>query len=109
MTEVRPLYYVGRPTEEARLALRAGKELLRVDWLVQPTEAKPGVEGPVIAFEDPGFFITSYARLTPPYTATRMAAALGELYGLEDPDHLTTGEDWLAGLIPGARLLEEEQ
>jgi hypothetical protein len=107
MTEVRPLYYVGTPTEGARLALRAGKDSLHVDWMIQPVEAKPGVEGPVLAFESPHFYIQSYAELTPPYTSVRMAIALRELYGLAPPDHLTTGETWLAQHLPGLRFVEE--
>lgn len=105
--EVRPLFYVGTPSEEARLALRKGKESLGVAWMVQPMEARPGVEGPVLAFEDPTFYVDAYAKLTQPYTAARMAAALRELYGLAEPDHLTTGEEWLGRFLPGIRFIEE--
>jgi hypothetical protein len=107
VTEVRPLYYVGTPTEEQRLALRAGKESLGVDWLVQPIQAKPGAEGPVLAFETPQFYVDSYAELTPPYTSARMAMALRELYGMVPPDHLTTGEEWLARYLPGIHFIGE--
>lgn len=95
-TEIRPLYYVGKPTDAARQALREGKELLGVHFLVQPTPVTDAVDQPVLAFEEPRFYVDAYALLTPPYTATRMAAALREIYGLVPPDHLTTGAEWLA-------------
>ena len=109
MTEVRPLYYVGIPTEEARLALRAGKESLQVDWMVKPMPYTGEEDGPVLAFEEPRFYIHTYAKLTPPYTSSRMAAALRELYGLAPPDHLMTGEQWLSGFfMGGVKFVEEE-
>ena len=96
---VRPLYYVGRPTEQQRIALRRGKELLGVDFMVMPEEAKPGVDAFVLAFEEPQFYIEKYAKLTPPYTPARMAKALSEVLGLEEPVHLTTGAELLSGWL----------
>jgi hypothetical protein len=92
---VRPLYYIGTPTEQQRLALRRGKDLLGVDFLVQPTPAKPGCDA-ALAFSEPEFYVHTYANLTPPYTPTRMASALSEVLGLKPPDHLTTGAQWLS-------------
>ncbi len=96
--EIFPLYYWGEPTEQQRIALRKGKELLGVDWLVQPIAVKRSGESPdlpVLCFEDPPYpFLSGYARLTPPYTAPRMAAALEEIY--QHGEHLSRPEEWLS-------------
>ncbi len=113
MTEVRPLYYYGDVPSEARDALRKGKELLGVDWLVQPTEVV--FDGPdhgvVMCFEEPFFcFLNGYVLLTPPYTPERMAAALREVYGITDGTYITTASDWLSEAFGAkVRLIIEEE
>lgn len=116
MTEVYPLYYYGEPTEEQRIALRKGKELMGVDFMVQPkrvTAPGVGVTEAVLCFEEPPFFFWSgYAILTPPYTPNRMAAALDEIYCTNGAagDYLTQPEDWLSKQFgrPVKLLFEEE-
>jgi hypothetical protein len=90
MTEVRDLYYYGEPTEEQRLALRRGKDLLGVDWMVRPVPVckMDQTDAAVLCFREPP--------MTPPYTPARMAAALKEVLGLTPGDYLTTPEEWLS-------------
>jgi hypothetical protein len=112
VTEVRPLYYHGEPTEEQRIALRRGKDKLGVDWMVQPkmvgTNDSP--ELPVLVFGEPDRYFEKYALLTWPYSADRMAAALAEVYGLTSGEYLSTGKQWLEGAL-GAEVkdLGEEE
>ena len=102
MTEIRPLYFFGQPTDEQREALRKGKELLGVDWLVQPVEVTVSnpPEGPVLCFATPPFFFAhGFALLSSPFTPARMATALEEVLGLTPGDYLTTPEEWLSELM----------
>lgn len=96
MTDVRPLLYYGRVTDADRTALKAGKELLAVDWFVKPREVKPGDLGYVLAFEKPPFIVDGYALLTKAPTPERMAAALREIFGLTDGRYLTKPADQLS-------------
>ena len=109
MTDVRPLPYVGTPTEQAKRALREGKNLLGVDFYVKPVLAQPGVVGHVLAFEWPEFYIDAgFALLTPPYTPDRMAGALKEVLGITDGRYLTKPERWLEKYLgPGVKFIEE--
>jgi hypothetical protein len=97
MDDIRPLPYFGIPTDAQREALRAGKELLGVDWFIRPIEAKPGVVGRVLAFQEPNFIIMDgYVLLTKPPTPERMAAALREVFGLTAGDYLIRPEHQLS-------------
>jgi hypothetical protein len=112
-SSVKPLYFYGDVPQEAREALRKGKELLGVDWFIQPTEVvfDAPEAGVVMCFEEPFFcFLNGYVLLTKPYTPERMAAALKEIYGITDGRYITTASDWLSEAF-GAKvklIIEEE-
>ena len=113
MTEIRPLYFYGEVPDDARFALREGKELLAVDWYIKPYEVTMDQppEGVVLCFEDPPYvFMDGFVRLTPPYSGERMAAALREIYGITDGRWITTAEDWLSQQFgTPVKFLYEEQ
>lgn len=94
--DVRPLPYVGVPTELQRTLIREAKEKMAVPWFIRPVEAKPGAVGNILAFSRPTFYVERYALVTDVDTADRMLLALRQVFGIDPPTKLVTGATLLS-------------
>lgn len=97
VTEVRPLYYFGTPTERQRHLLVEGKKLLDVDFMVIPKRVTEDAELPAIAFEHPPYaYLHGYAYVANADTPMKFRNALAAIYGIEYTEYLTGPAEWFA-------------
>lgn len=120
--EIKPLWYFGTPTRDQTEALREGKKLLDVAFLISPKPVvisqhfKTGellvddaAEGIAMAFEDPGYpYLDGYIDVSKTRTPVQFRNALAAVYLGEYSDFVITPEKRLHDALGPLTLIEEE-
>lgn len=100
MTEPRPLYFFGTPTQQQTELLKAGKELLNPGFMVLPKRPDADSLGVALAFEHPDYcFIGGYAYVAKSDSPEKFANALAAVYGIRYTEYLVTPAQWLSRVL----------
>lgn len=107
--EIRPLWYFGTPSREQAEALREGKKLLNVGFLIRPRLVDEDADGIAMAFQDPGYpYIYGYIDVSKTRTPVQFRNALAAVYLREYSEYVITPEKVLGNILGPLTLIEEE-
>ena len=109
MPEIRQLLYLGTWTHEQAELVRAGKDLLDVDFLVKPTRVNDESVGVALSWGHPDYcYLYGYVNVENARTPERMRNALACLFGMDYAEHIQTPAKWLSRYLGEVIEIEEE-
>lgn len=97
---MRPLYILGATPEQLQL-VRLGKQIgVGKEFFVQPTLAEAGQEEPFLGFVWPDWCpVNGWADVRKADTPERLAKAVRQVLGLDEPVNMYGPDKWLEGIL----------